>query len=85
MGVSDELWYRLTCPKCSAAETLSVSDHGSTWGGPAWGDLPRASRFDVASKAGGGGEPEITAATCNACGSAARVENRYGFKRPDGW
>ncbi len=84
MGVSDKLWFRLVCPKCGASETLSVLDYGSTWSGPAWGNLGDAERFDLdATKSGG--EPEVKGAICKVCGIAASIESEYGFKCPEGW
>lgn len=85
MGISDKVWFKLTCPKCGVTEVASSSDKGSTWGGPSWNSLTPLNSFSLQSIGGGNAEPEIAAARCTACNVTARVESSYGLERPAGF
>lgn len=85
MGTIDKLWVKLTCPSCGATETLAAVDRGSGYGGSAWGDLGPYESFEVTESAGDKQVPQVTSATCNACGATATVEREYGHNRPRGF
>ena len=82
MGISDKLWFKFTCPQCATAEVISVSDKGSTWGGPSWQSLSEPASFAITTAERAGGEPEVTSATCKACQVTANVSSAYGFTKP---
>jgi len=85
MGVIDKLWIKVTCEGCKATETSSVLDQGSGWSGSHWGSPGPFTQFDVICEGGGKEEPTVVFAKCKACGSAATVQEAYGFGRPTGF
>lgn len=83
MGTTDRIWFRLECPKCGATDESSATEKGSVYGGFHWRGLGAFPSFDTRVEQGPGGEPNITSATCNSCGTAAEISSEYGTKRPD--
>lgn len=78
MGTIDKAWLKLTCKKCGAVESASVTDRGSGWGGPSWGEYSPLVLFRVSFKSGGMRQPQLVAATCVSCGGSADAETAYG-------
>lgn len=85
MGTIDKLWVKVSCESCGVSETNSVSDKGSGWGGSHWGSLGGFVNFSVNSSGSGKTEPSVGSATCNSCGSQAKVKEAYGFGKPEGF
>jgi hypothetical protein len=77
MSFKDRCWYTLRCAKCGSGETLPVSDQGVCWTGADWDAGATFLRFDTAWTGGGQLEPELARATCQSCGDAAQVVQRY--------
>ena len=77
MGVIDKAVYNLVCPKCGASEEAAVLDRGSGYGGSSWGAKASFSKFTTDWVGGGQTEPDLTKATCNACGGTPTVTSRY--------
>ena len=78
MGIIDTAWFKFTCPKCKAEETVVVHDKGSGWSGSSWQSIREPQSFAILSNGGGKAEPEVAQATCKKCGSAADVKSGYG-------
>jgi len=85
MGVSDKLWFKVTCTNCKNTETCSVLDKGSGWGGPSWQSSCSFETFTAQFKGGGKSDPEVVSAICKKCSGQGTVETSYGFNRPNGF
>ena len=74
MGVIDKYTVELTCPDCGANEQIYACERGSMWSGGHWGDYSESKLFNVKTKMEQHG-PEVTAASCKECGTAAEVKD----------
>jgi hypothetical protein len=77
VGFIDQTTFKLSCPKCGAAESVKVLDQGSNWSGSHWQSSGKLDKFEAQWKGGGKEEPEITSAACKSCGSKANVQSGY--------
>lgn len=85
MGITDTVWFKLTCDPCETKEVHPIHDKGSSFSGPNWQAPPPFEHFDVKWESNGSGEPNAASATCNGCDAAAGIESRYCLSRPDGF
>lgn len=77
MGVIDKATYTLTCPECGEAESASVTDKGSGWGGSYWGESAHFMKFETTWTGGQKIEPTLQSAICKKCGATAENESKY--------
>ena len=81
MGITDQNWAKLSCPRCSSSESIRATQHGSSYSEGSWSAFSDATRFEVKTKKGSDG-PEVASATCLKCKGKAEVQNGTGFNVP---
>lgn len=72
MGIIDTTAIKITCAKCSIAESISIHQKGSIYN-PYWQEGFEAESFILTWVGGNKEEPKITSAKCKSCGSEAII------------
>lgn len=72
MGYIDQTTHTARCPKCGAAESVTIRESGSAYGS-SWGAGKPMEKFEVVWDDGKNFGPSIISAKCNDCDTASEI------------
>ena len=73
MGVIDKTMHTLTCAGCNKSESVTLLEHGSTYGGSWQSGKPMISFNVVWDKSNSFTGPQICSAVCKTCGEKPEI------------